>query len=129
VLIIDECLSTKLAKELRERGRPSESLAALRLRGQSDPEVIAAIAEYPQPCVVVTADAGMPLDWADEIARAGTTIAVIDSRHGDDYLIAEWYRDVAHRWAHVMRSQPSGSVHRYTASGHREWRPRRATSR
>jgi len=67
----------------------------------------------------------MPRDWMGAIEAAGATVAVIASRHTAGYLVAEWYRDVTHRCAHVMEDQPAGSVHRYTALGHREWRPRR----
>ena len=129
MLVIDECLSTRLATELTLRGRPAESIASLGLRGLDDPQVFEALRNLGEPHVIVTADAAMPLDWMSAIEAAGATVAVIDSRHTADYLVAEWYRDITHRWAHVMRNQPPGSVHRYTARGHREWRPRRTPRR
>lgn len=129
VLVIDECLSTRLATELNARGRPAKTIASLGLRGLDDPDVFSALTRLGEAHVIVTADSAMPLDWMSNIAAAGATVAVIDSRHDVAYLIAEWYRDVAHRWAHVMRDQPTGSVHRYTARGHREWRPRRRAPR
>jgi hypothetical protein len=129
LLVIDECLSTRLAGELNQRGRPSKSVASLGLRGLEDPAVLRALADLGEPCVIVTADSAMPLDWLGHIEAAGATVAVIDSRHSAEYLIAEWYRDVTHRWAHVMRDQPAGSIHRYTVRGHREWRPRRKPRR
>ena len=125
VLVIDECLSTRLASELTLRGRPAKSIASLGLRGLGDPQVFEALRDLSEPYVIVTADTAMPLDWMGAIESAGATVAIIDSRHTADYLVGEWYRDVTHRWAHVMRDQPPGSVHRYTARGHREWRPRR----
>lgn len=124
VLVIDECLSTRLATELNARGRPAKTIASLGLRGLDDPDVFNALTRLGEAHVVVTADNAMPLDWMSVIVAMGATVAVIDSRHDDAYLTGEWYRDVAHRWAHAMRSQPIGSVHRYTVRGHREWRPR-----
>jgi hypothetical protein len=129
VLVIDECLSTRLATELNLRGRPAKSIASLGLRGIGDPQVFEALGDLRKPYVIVTADAAMPLDWMGAIETAGATVAVIDSRHTADYLVAEWYRDVTHRWAHVMPNQAAGSVHRYTARGHREWRPPRRPRR
>ncbi|HZL65279.1 MAG TPA: hypothetical protein VFD50_10120 [Thermoleophilia bacterium] len=123
-LVIDECLSTRLATDLARRGRPAKSIASLGLRGLDDPQVFDALRNLGEPYVIITADTAMPLDWMDAIEAAGATVAVIDSRHAADYLVAEWYCDVTHRWAHVMQNQPAGSVHRYTARGHRKWRPR-----
>ena len=128
-LVIDECLSTRLATELTLRGRPATSIVSRGLRGLEDPQVFEALRDLGEPYVIVTADAAMPLDWMGAIEAAGATVAVIDSRHTADYLVAEWYRDVTHRWAHVMKDQPAGSVHRYTVRGHREWRPRRGPRR
>lgn len=129
LLVIDECLSTRLATELNGRGRSAKSIASLGLRGLDDSGVFSALSRLGDSYVIVTADRAMPLDWMSDIAAAGATVAVIDSRHDDAYLVAEWYRDVVHRWAHVMRDQPTGSVHRYTARGHRAWRPRRRAPR
>ena len=128
-LVIDECLSTRLATELTLRGRPATSIVSRGLRGLEDPQVFEALRDLREPYVIVTADAAMPLDWMGAIEAAGATVAVIDSRHTADYLVAEWYRDVTHRWAHAMQNQPAGSVHRYTVRGHREWRPRRGPRR
>jgi hypothetical protein len=91
--------------------------------------VFEALTGLDEPYVVVTADDAMPLDWMATIEAAGVTVAVVDSRHTADYSIAQWYWDVVHRWAHVMSDQPVGSVHRYAARGHREWRPRRTSRR
>jgi len=129
MLVVDECLDTRLATELSLRGRPAKSLASLGLRGLDDPEVLEALRNLDVPYVIVTADSAMPLDWMGAIEATGATVAIIDSRHTSDYLAAQWYRDVTHRWAHIMRGQPAGSVHRYTARGHRKWRPRRAPRR
>ena len=129
VLVIDDCLNTRLATQLTQRGRPARSIASLGLRGLEDPQVFEALAGLDEPYVVVTADDAMPLDWMATIEAAGVTVAVVDSRHTADYSIAQWYWDVVHRWAHVMSDQPVGSVHRYAARGHREWRPRRTSRR
>jgi predicted nuclease of predicted toxin-antitoxin system len=60
VLVIDECLSTRLATELNSRGRPATSIAALGLRGLADPAVFEALGSLAQPYVIVTADGEMP---------------------------------------------------------------------
>jgi hypothetical protein len=123
-LVIDECLSNRLAGELQGRGRRSRAVGALGLRGLDDPVLFRELSKLGHPYVLVTADNAMPMDCMDDIHRACATVAVIDSRHSDDYLESEWYRDVVHRWAHVMRDQPPGTVHRYSTRGHRPWRPR-----
>ena len=124
-LIIDECLDKRLATELTSRGRLARAVSNLGLRGLEDPDIFTELGKLGHPCVIVTADTAMPLDWGDEIQAAGATVAVIDSRRSDEFLVSEWYRDVVHRWAHVMRNQPPGSVHRYAAKGHRAWLPRK----
>jgi hypothetical protein len=124
-LVIDECLDKRLATELTNRGRMARAVSALELRGLDDPDLFTELAKLGHPYVIVTADVSMPIDWGTEISAAGITVAVIDSRRSDKFLESEWYRDVVHRWAHVMRDQPQGSVHRYSPRGHRPWRPRR----
>jgi hypothetical protein len=123
-LVIDECLDKRLARELGLRGRPAQSVSGLGLRGLDDPALFQELAKLGHPYVIVTADTAMPRDWLSEIEAAGTTVAVIDSRRSDAFLESQWYRDVVHRWAHVMRDQPQGSVHRHSARGHRPWRPK-----
>lgn len=46
VLVIDECLSTRLATDLARRGRPAKSIASLGLRGLDDPQVFASLPRY-----------------------------------------------------------------------------------
>jgi hypothetical protein len=123
-LIIDECLDKRLATELTNRGRMARSVSALGFRGLDDPDLFKELGSLGHPYVIVTADTAMPLDWLSEIEAAGATVAVVDSRRSDEFLESQWYRDVVPRWAHVMRDQPQGSVHRYSARGHRAWRPR-----
>ncbi len=123
-LVIDECLDKRLATELTNRGRMARAVSALGLRGLDDPDLFTELGKLGHPYVIVTADVSMPIDWGTEIAAAGVTVAVIDSRRSDRFLESQWYRDVVHRWAHVMRDQPQGSVHRYSPRGHRPWRPR-----
>ena len=43
-------------------------------------------AKLGHPYVIVTADVSMPIDWGTEIAAAGVTVAVIDSRRSDEFL-------------------------------------------
>ena len=62
MLVIDECLNTRLATQLTQRGRPARSIASLGLRGLEDPQVFEALAGLDEPYVVVTADDAMPLD-------------------------------------------------------------------
>jgi len=123
-LVIDECLDKRLAHELRLRGRLAQSVSGLGLRGLEDPALFQELARLGHPYVIVTADTAMPRDWLSAIEAAGTTVAVIDSRRSDEFLESQWYRDVVNRSAHAMRAQPQGSVQRYSARGHRPWRPR-----
>ena len=123
-LIIDECLDKRLATDLTKRGRMARAVSALGLRGLDDPDLFKELGKLGHPYVIVTADTAMPLDWSAEIEVAAVTVAVIDSRRSDEFLESQWYRDVVHRWAHVMRNQQRGSVHRYSARGHRPWRPK-----
>ncbi len=123
-LVIDECLDKRLAKELTDRGRVARTVSVLGLRGLDDPGLFSELGRLGHAYVIVTADVSMPIDWGAEIDAAGVTVAVVDSRRSDEFLESQWYRDVVHRWAHVMRSQAQGTVHRYSARGHRPWRPR-----
>jgi hypothetical protein len=124
-LVIDECIDKRLATELKGRGRLAQSVSGLGLRGLDDPVLFQELAKLGHPYVIVTADTSMPFDWLSEIQAAGTTVAVIDSRRSEEFLESQWYRDVVRRWAHVMRDQPQGSIHRYSAWGHRPWRPKK----
>ncbi len=123
-LVIDECLSKRLATELNRRGRRATSVSALGLRGLDDPLLFNELSKLGRAFVIVTADTAMPMDWMTEIEAAGATVAVVDSRHSGEYLESQWYCEVVHRRAHVMHRQPHGSAHRYTARGHRPWRQR-----
>ena len=127
-LVIDECLDKRLASELTRRGRMATSVSALGLRGLDDPELLHKLAQRDHPCVIVTADEAMPLDWMDALTATGTTLAVVDHHRSHTYGVAQWYCDVVHRWAHVMPAQPTGTVHRYSVGGHRAWKPRSARS-
>ena len=123
-LVIDECLSKRLATELNRRGRCATSVSARGLRGLEDPLLFEELGKLGHAHVIVTADTAMPMDWMSEIEAAGAAVAVVDSRHSDEYLESQWYCDVVHRRAHVMHRQPQGSARRYTARGYRPWRQR-----
>ena len=124
-LVIDECLDKRLATELEYRGRLARSVSGLGLRGLDDPTLLQELAKLGHPYVIVTADTAMPLDWLSEIEATAATVAVTDSRRSEEFLESQWYHDVVHRWAHAMRDQPQGTVHRHTARGHRPWRSKK----
>ena len=70
----------------------------------------------------------MPEEWQSIIEELGSTLATIAPYQGAYAALYEsedgWERDTVHRWAHVMQAQPRGTVHRYSPTAHRSWRPR-----
>lgn len=129
LLVIDSCISKKVASTLRNRGRESASLAQLGLSTAEDPEVLRVLHDRYAGCVLVTADDHMPEDHADLVDRYKPTLAIVDPRVGKEFDQSTdedlWKWEVCMRWAHRMQEQEPQSVKRYNDSGGREWkRPR-----
>jgi len=115
-LVLDEDINWKLAKELRCRGlRKASSNKELELLGKKDGELIKALAEQHEPCVLVAWDNKMHLSHAQALDHFGLTLAVVD-KHADRGVLTEeeYYREVIHRWAHRMAFQGEGTVMRYS---------------
>ena len=123
-VVVDENLGTRIATELRNRGRESITMAALNIRGRSDGEIIRMLAERSERWVLLTADDQLPLAWSKVIKAASATVAIIHPRRPASYTQNEWHHDVAHRWAHVFCEQDQGTVRRYSLRSHRAWTPR-----
>src|SRR5690348_13927003 len=111
-LVVDDCLSKRLATELRARGRSAHSVSSLGLKGAIDSDLVAELARRFADPVLITADDHMPADHAEVIAAHGLIIATIEplaeDREDDSYE-----REVVHRWAHRMHEQESGTIVRY----------------
>jgi predicted nuclease of predicted toxin-antitoxin system len=123
VLVIDANLSPRLADpELCKRGIVAVSLQRLGFKKFEDPEMIDAVAAHFSDArwVLVTTDDKMPLNHAGKLAEHHATVAAIDGRNGD-VPQDEWRRDTVHRWAHLMRSQPPGTIRRYSPTSHGKW--------
>lgn len=123
-VVVDESLATRIATELRGRGRQSITVAALELRGQSDGNIIRKLAERSEQWILLTADDQLPLEWRDVIEATKATVATIHPTRPASYTENEWHRDVAHRWAHAICEQCQGTVRRYSLNTHRVWTPR-----
>jgi hypothetical protein len=115
-LVLDEGINWKLAKELCRRGlRKTASVFDLKLNGKVDGQVIKALAEKHEPCVLVTWDNKMHKSHAGQLSHFGLTVAVIDlyAKRGE-LTEEEYYREVIHRWAHRMVFQREGSIMKYS---------------
>ena len=125
-LFIDEDLNSRIATELRTRGRAdAKSVSRAGYRGYKDPPLLRGIAEKDPEAVLVTGDYNMPAAHADVLADTRLTLAIVDPNHPPEYSDDHWDRDVVHKWAHKMEEQPRGSIRVYTVAGSRQWRPRR----
>jgi hypothetical protein len=124
LLVIDENLTTRLAGELRDRGREARSFGQLGLRGATDPDALRRLFALFPDCVLVTGDDSMPAEHADVIAQVRATLATIDPDRPAGYVQDQWERDVVHRWAHAMQVQGDGLIRRYSLGAHRVWAPR-----
>lgn len=115
-LVLDEDMNWKLAGELRRRGfRDATSNKELDLLGKKDGQVIKALAETHEPCVLVAWDNKLMRGHASELEHFGLTLAVVDKYAARGGLTdEEFYRDVIHRWAHRMVLQSGGSSVRYS---------------
>lgn len=115
-LVLDEGINWKLAKELCRRGlRKTISVFDLNLNGKVDGQVIKALAEEHEPCVLVTWDNKMHLSHAQTLDHFDLTLAVVDgnAKRGD-LTEEEYYREVIHRWAHRIVFQDEGTVMKYS---------------
>jgi hypothetical protein len=129
IIVIDENLNKRLATELSYRGRNATSVAALGLRGSSDPELLLKLDSQLDDWVLVTADDALPEDHAEQIEAVGATVAAVDPNRYPAWHLEAWRREIVHRWAHAIHVQQAGTARRYGLLRHGPWRPRRRRQR
>jgi hypothetical protein len=105
LLHLDENLPRRLAAELEARGRRARAQRALPDAPTTDTGLIRSL---DPDMVLVTADEGMPREHRALLRALRVTVAVV---HADGEAAK---RETVHRWAHVMATQPAGSVRRYS---------------
>jgi predicted nuclease of predicted toxin-antitoxin system len=140
VLVFDADLNPRLARECRHRGRRASSVEELRLKGALDPDVIARVFSFFPDAVLVTGDDGMPAEHATALAAVNATVAVIrpwnrkaadiGSWEGQEHRNEdEWEAEIVHRWAHLMQTQRTGTIRRYSVNSYGYWKPKRRSRR
>ena len=105
LLHLDENLPQRLAAELAARGRPARAHRSLPDAATTDSGLIRSLGG---DVVLVTADEAMPREHRALLREHRVTVAVV---HADGEAAK---RETVHRWAHVMATQPRGSVRRYS---------------
>jgi hypothetical protein len=125
LLFLDEDLDKRIARELRLRGRQSETIYKTDLQGFGDCELLVELnRRYGAGAVLVTGNDWMPIENGDGFRVEQVALATIDTEHPDGYHLDEWRREIIHRWAHHMQTQEPGTVVRYSAARHGVWKMR-----
>lgn len=132
LIIVDESLDSRIASELKGRGRDSVSHMDLGTTGLDDEPMLRKLAaDIQRPWVLVTADDVMPAEHADAIDEIHATIATIDGEwekccaaHDLNLTQDQFSKEAIHRWAHIIASQQPGEIFRYTPISHTVWRAR-----
>lgn len=131
LLVVDASLSTRIAAELRKRGRDARSLAQMGLKKLLDPDLIPRLADRLADVewLLLTGDDRMPLEHGEIIEACGATVATVHpwaDYRGRGFPSQEAYKhEVVHRWAHKLVEQKPRTVRRYTPFRHGVWTPRR----
>jgi hypothetical protein len=137
VLVIDENLNPRLARELRHRGRRSRTVEDLGLKSALDADLIRRVFALFDDPVLVTADDSMPAEHEEVLRSVDATIATlrpwtptaadVGRWEGQDHRSEEeWLQEIVHRWAHAMQTQDRGTFRRYGPRSSAPWRaPRR----
>jgi hypothetical protein len=114
-VVLDENLPWSIATELRARGYAATSNFALNATGLEDPEWLEVVGNLSDPAaVLVTYDNAMRREHGEWLGALGVTLGVIDSQNRPPELTVEQYwRDVIHRYAHLMVLQQPGSWWKY----------------
>lgn len=126
-IVLDGDINWKLSLELRRRGRrDATAVRPLGFEDLKDAALFKALAADHEPFVLVTWDNRMPRVHAAELEHHGTTLAVVDSaaRLRTELSEEHYYRDVVHRWLHIIERQAAGSCRTYRLSSHRSGPPR-----
>jgi hypothetical protein len=126
LLVVDEDLSKRIATELRRRGRNAKTVAALGLKGWNDPRLLERLHEIDSDCVLISGDDDMPATHAADLAKHGTTVAIVHPWDPTRPLTEpEWEHEIVQKWAHRIETQPSRTIRRYTLDGGRRWTVRK----
>ena len=101
VIVIDENLNPRLARELRNRGRRAVAVEDLRLKSALDPELIEKVFQLYDDPVLITADDAMAAEHGVLLVSVNATVAVIKP----------WDRAEAHtgRWEQLPVNAGPGS--------------------
>lgn len=129
LIVVDACLTPRIASVLRKRGRRSQSTKDLGFEGETkDPALLPGLAQRLEgaPWVLYTDDDAMPRDHGEVLREHGITVATVNSKRPADEADRqeEWRWEIAMRWAHVMAEQEETTWRRYSPTYHRPWRPR-----
>lgn len=137
VLVIDENLNPRLARELRNRGRRSRAIEDLGLKSALDAELIRKVFALFEDPVLITADDSMPAEHESVLLSVRATVATLRPWHAKAAHVGdwegqthrseeEWSQEIVHRWAHTMQTQTPGTFRRYGPNSNATWRlPRR----
>jgi len=119
LLYLDEGLPLRLAAELQARGHAAQALRRDPGAPIADAELIRSLAgRHGDRVVLVTTDDALPREHGALLRASNLAVALVGAGRGEAYK-----RETVHRWAHVMASQPAGTVRRYTPRGPRPVRP------
>ncbi|HUY73240.1 MAG TPA: DUF5615 family PIN-like protein [Candidatus Dormibacteraeota bacterium] len=130
LLVVDENLDKRISTELGRRGRNAKTVAELELKGWTDPRLLERLAEIDPDCVLITGDDAMPATHAADLARFGTTVAVIAPWDPASELVeTQWEHEIAQKWAHRIELQKAGTVVRYSLEATRKWALRKRPPR
>src|SRR5579872_6555297 len=77
VIVIDEDLNERLARELRNRGRRARAITEIGLKGEHDTAVIRKVFALFDDVVLVTGDDSMPSDHEPTLRASAATIATV----------------------------------------------------
>lgn len=130
LLVVDESLDKRISTELKRRGRNARTVAELGLKGWKDPALLERLHDEAPDCVLITGDDAMPATHKNDLAKYGTTVAVVLPWSPETGLSeSEWEHEIVQKWAHFMEEQQAGSVFRYSLATRRRWTFRKRAPR
>jgi hypothetical protein len=130
LLVVDENVSKRVAQELKRRGRNATTVAALKLKGVKDPDLLMKLYDLDEDCVLITADDDMPASHAAVVERLQSTLAIVYPWDETRPLpVDAWEHEICQKWAHRMEEQPRGSIIRYSLDRATRWKLRKRPRR
>ena len=123
-LIVDATFPWRIAVELAARGYDATSPHQLGDQSIKDPALLRLIHDSFEPATLITFDHKMPVEHRELLDGYGTTLAVVSKTGRPVHLTLEAYwRDVIHRHAHRLATQPDGARLIYGQLGRRRIEP------